>query len=359
MAIMNFEGLPTTRYQGSKRKILPWIFDSLKGLEFESVLDGFGGSGIVSYMFKRMGKEVTFNDKLRFNYLSAKAIVENDDVIFTNEDVETLLAHDISPAQGIIERNFKDVYFLESENKWLDKVVLGIQNMNHYAGGILEYKKAIAYYGLFQSSLIKRPFNLFHRKNLSIRIADVNRTFGNKATWDKPFTDHFKKFVLEVNQAVFNSGKQCKAINASIFDLPGCQYDLVYLDPPYLSKKGKNETADYLSCYHFLEGICNYETWESIIDYQTKNLRLKDTVKSNDFKINNVTKTYDQLFETFHKSIIVLSYKKGGVPSIDTLVRLLKRHKRKVVTKSVPYNYALNKQSQNSIINREVLIIGT
>jgi len=29
------------------------------------------------YLFKKMGKEVTYNDKLRFNYLIGKALIEN------------------------------------------------------------------------------------------------------------------------------------------------------------------------------------------------------------------------------------------------------------------------------------------
>ncbi len=42
------KNFPTTRYQGSKRKILPWIYDCIKDLEFDTVLDAFGGSGMVS-----------------------------------------------------------------------------------------------------------------------------------------------------------------------------------------------------------------------------------------------------------------------------------------------------------------------
>ena len=36
---------PSTRYQGSKRKLLEWIWANVANLEFDSVLDLFGGSG--------------------------------------------------------------------------------------------------------------------------------------------------------------------------------------------------------------------------------------------------------------------------------------------------------------------------
>ena len=41
---------PSTRYQGSKYKILEWIDCYTRGLDFHSVLDAFGGTACVSYM---------------------------------------------------------------------------------------------------------------------------------------------------------------------------------------------------------------------------------------------------------------------------------------------------------------------
>jgi adenine-specific DNA-methyltransferase len=69
MSKMNYYNFPTTRYQGSKRKILPWIYSLLKDVQFENVIDVFGGSAAVSYLFKCMNKTVTYNDCLTFNYI--------------------------------------------------------------------------------------------------------------------------------------------------------------------------------------------------------------------------------------------------------------------------------------------------
>jgi len=54
-----------------------------------------------------------------------------------------------------------------------------------------EYEQAIAYFALFQACIIKRPYNLFHRKNLYVRMAKVKRSFGNKKTWDSSFEEMF------------------------------------------------------------------------------------------------------------------------------------------------------------------------
>jgi len=64
---------------------------------------------------------------------------------------------------------------------------------------------------------------------------------------------------------------------------------------------------------------------------------------------------FDALFEKFADSIIVISYKKFGVPSIDTLIRMLKRHGRKVRSRSRHYKYALNHQNGEAKLNREVI----
>src|SRR5690348_1531280 len=70
---------PQTRFQGSKYKLLEWIWDSLQPLQFSTVLDAFGGSGCVSHFFKGKGKSVTYNDVMRSFCLSAAGIIENDE----------------------------------------------------------------------------------------------------------------------------------------------------------------------------------------------------------------------------------------------------------------------------------------
>ena len=49
---------PSTRYQGSKRKITPWLWDCFRELDFSSALDVFGGTGSVSFLLKKMGKHL-------------------------------------------------------------------------------------------------------------------------------------------------------------------------------------------------------------------------------------------------------------------------------------------------------------
>ncbi len=53
---------PSTRYMGSKSKIINSIWSVASSFKFNSVLDLFSGSGIVGYMFKTYGKKFESND---------------------------------------------------------------------------------------------------------------------------------------------------------------------------------------------------------------------------------------------------------------------------------------------------------
>ena len=82
---------PSTRYQGSKRKLISWIYEQIGDIQFDSALDLFGGTGVVSYLMKNMGKCVTYNDYLRFNHYIGLALIQNSFIKLSSEDVEFLL----------------------------------------------------------------------------------------------------------------------------------------------------------------------------------------------------------------------------------------------------------------------------
>ncbi|MEO7212071.1 DNA adenine methylase [Mucilaginibacter sp.] len=357
--IINLKEFPVTRYQGSKRKMISWIFDVLNELDlsFETVLDGFGGTASVSYLFKKMGKNVTYNDSLKFNYLIGKTLIENNDVRLYPNELETLV--NFNSISNIVEKNFQGIYYTDNENKWIDNVAENINN--RFGAGspsFDEYKYAMSFYALFQACLIKRPFNLFHRKNLNLRLNDVKRNFGNKTSWEKPFDELFKKFIEEANTTAFDNQKKCLSLNLSVFDLNSDGYDLVYFDPPYFVKKDDHETSDYFKCYHFLEGLANYNNWERMINYETINRRLIYQLPEPSLNRHNISEKLEELLYKFRKSTIILSYKEGGIPSIDYIIEILNKLGKKVISKSIHYKYALNHQNGDAQKNREVLIIG-
>ncbi len=347
---------PTTRYQGSKRSILPWIYNNLKSLQFNTVLDGFGGTGSVSYLFKVMNKKVTFNDILPSNRMTGMALIENDSITLNEEDLEFISHRNGFKYPSFIEDTFKGVYYTSEENRLLDVMALNIRMLSEkYKGDILGKKQAVAYHILFQACLCKRPFNLFHRKNLSLRTArDVERSFGNKKTWNTNFGKFIKRFNEEVSSKVFSNGFKHEAISHDILDIEDREFDLVYLDPPY-ARADEKMPKDYRELYHFLDGMVNYDNWAENIDLNTINKRL--VKQKNHWNEGKIEDNFDALFKKFKDSIIVLSYGAPGYPSIYKIKKLLLRYKSKVRIVRKEYKYKLNHRNGHGLY--EVLLIGT
>lgn len=337
---------PATRYQGSKRRSARWIVERLAPLDVRTVLDAFGGTGAVAYAFKSAGLAVTYNDLLAFNHQIGLALIENDGVRLSDEDIEAL----VGPRPGLaypdfIERSFDGVYFTREENRWLDMAAA------HVRGIESPLKRALAYYALFQSAIAKRPYNLFHRKNLYLRFAEVPRGFGNKAAWDRPFEEHFRRHAAAANAAVFKGDLPC---GATMGDAVACagDYDLVYIDPPYVNSRGVG--VDYREFYHFLEGMIDYDRWPERIDFSSLHRRL--VPMPNDWcRPAAVGRMFAALFDRFRSSVLAVSYRSDGIPSIDELTLLLKNVKRRVqvhVFESRPYALSINRAK------REVLLVG-
>jgi adenine-specific DNA methylase len=315
-------------------------------LDFDTVLDLFGGTGSVGYMYKTHGKKIFYNDYLACNYLTGKALIENSEITLSNNDITFILMNHASISYpNFVAKTFTDIYYTDEENKWLDLVTTNIAYLKN------DYKKALAYFALFQACLVKRPYNLFHRKNLYVRLADVKRSFGNKTTWDLPFEKHFIKFVNQANNAVFNNQRNNKAYKEYALSL-NMQADLIYIDTPYISKSGIG--VEYIDFYHFLEGLCNYNNWANKIDYNSKHLKFKNkkSVWSNK---DMITEAFDKLFSLHKKSIIVLSYRSDGIPSPEMLILLMKKYKDHVAEVfRGDYKYALSKNGDS----KEILIVG-
>jgi adenine-specific DNA-methyltransferase len=338
---------PSTRYQGSKAKLVEWIWEQVAGLDFVTCLDAFGGTCAVAYRLKQAGKQVTYNDLLRFNYYFGLALIENDAIRLDPEEVNRLLVRQPGITYPrFVQDNFPDIYFTDEENSWIDQTITNIRGLTD------PYQSALAFFALCQACIIKRPYNLFHRKNLYIRLADVDRSFGNKITWDRPFEEWFRVFTEEANQAVFDNGHAHHALNLDAVDVPG-EYDLVYIDTPYISKRGT--AVDYLDFYHFLEGLTMYDEWGAHIDRRSKHRRLKSRPSEWTDK-SKIHAAFDHLFRRYRNSILVVSYRSDGIPSETELVSLLRQYKRQVrVEHFGQYRYVLSTNSESG----EILLIGT
>lgn len=335
---------PSTRYQGSKQRFVEWIWYHLKNIPFNTMLDAFGGTGCVAYRCKEQGKAVSYNDILPFNSIIGRALIENDDVVLDEDEINWLmLPHNEIEYPHFIEETFKDIYYTDEENRWLDRTITNITQLEN------QYKQALAYFALFQPCIIKRPYNLFHRKNLYVRTQDVKRSFGNKVTWDTPFEKHFRIFSTEANRAVFKGKQKCYSLNKDAMEIGGV-FDLIYIDTPYISEKGVG--VDYADFYHLLNGMVCYEQWNSMIDFESKHKRLRRIYNIWNDKVN-IKKGFESLIEKYSLSILVFSYRSNGLPSVEDLLRMMRmRGRETLIFYSTSMKYVLSNQK-----SQEVLII--
>lgn len=117
-------------YIGNKRKLLKWIYNSLReeniNLEKYNVFDALAGSGSFSVFCKKIGcKTVVSNELLKSSYISNVVLLKEDNNKLSKEDIDKLLNH-----QGI----YKDLLeYLKSMNyNWFKDNEEKKQNMINF-----------------------------------------------------------------------------------------------------------------------------------------------------------------------------------------------------------------------------------
>lgn len=316
----------------------------LGALPFDSLCDVFGGTGAVSWLAKRLGKAVHFNDRLRANQIAARALIENDRVTLDPERARRLFRR----RRGVryddfIARTFQGVFFLDEENRFLDTVAQNLAGDTELG----ELERALAFHALCQASLMKRPFNLFHRRNLALRTADVARSFGNKTTWERPFEGLVLEALREANGAVFDNGRAHRATALDAADCP-LDADLVYLDPPYVKRGGG--VFGYADGYHFLEGLADYARWGERLDARKKHKPLRAVPNAFEDRAAAPAALLALIGRVPARAHVVVSYREDGEPGIDALVEAARGPGRRVELFRRPLSYALAKQRAAEVL---------
>jgi DNA adenine methylase len=334
---------PDTRFMGSKRKILPFIIEHSKPLRFRTVLDAFSGSGCVAYAFKELGAKVHANDMLRFAYHTARATVENSTLRLNDKDVRQLLKAN-RRARSFIRDTFCNLYFSQRDNEFLDNLWANIEELES------PLKRSMAIAVACRAAMKKRPRGIF--------------TFVGRKGWDGrrdlrlTMREQFLIAVEALNWAVFSNGKKNRALCQDVFDVEPNDYDLVYIDPPYISPYSD---CDYTRRYHFVEGFCSY--WKDVelqLGTLTKKFRSYPTAFA---KRSEAEESFQRLFHHFRRSVLVVSYSSNGIPWKDQLTRLLKEVKRDVKVYETPHLYSFgnhhHKVGNNNNAVREYLFVAS
>jgi DNA adenine methylase/adenine-specific DNA-methyltransferase len=310
---------PELRYMGSKHRLLPWIHERLRELDFESAADPFTGSACVSYLLKCMDRRVCASDWLNFPATIAAATVENSTQHLDRAALRKLFG---SARNGpdFIQKVFDGIFFSREDLKFLDRVCHNIGTLEH------PHQQALARAALIRSCLKKQPRGVFTVAGW--RYDDGRRDLRLS------IEEHFAEQVEQFNEVVFDSGRPCSALSGDVFTLPFGHVDLVYLDPPYVPRADDN---CYIKRYHFLEGLSCY--WRDLtIMHDTKVKKIPKRFTPFSYR-RTAAQAFARLFHRFKDSIVVLSYSSNAYPDLTELEALLRVHKPRVEVHERPHRY--------------------
>jgi len=315
---------PRLRYMGSKYRLVPRLAEVFAGAGGRTALDAFSGSGVVSYLLKSLGYQVTANDFLTFPSVIARAAVVNQGVILAAEDIDAICG---PPAddRDFIQRTFSGLYFTDADRRFLDAAWSHIDRMTGH-------KRALAVSALVLAAARKQPRGVFTFTGL--RYDDGRRDLRLS------LREHFRERAAEYNGIVFDSGQPCAAVKGDVFALGPRRYDLVYLDPPYAPARDDN---CYVKRYHFLEGLS--VVWRGQAnkeDTRTKKLAKMYTPFS--YK-RTIADALRRTFRQFQDSVIVLSYSSNAVPDAGTIEALLREVKDSVEVRLIDHTYSFGTHS--------------
>ena len=339
---------PQTRYYGSKRRLLSWLYSELLPIDFTTVLDAFGGTASVSQLFRLMQKEVTYHDALQFNVDVARTIL-SDTLAFDHSFLASFLEA-VEPHCGVVSRNFENIFFLQEENLWIDGFMHAVDAT--CLGGD---EISLLRYLLYQACLKKRPFNIFHRANLSLRTnSSIVRSFGNFTTWEKSFNEHILLAYEDLILGKFLSKYSAQILPPNDATCIVGDYDMVYIDPPYVSLKESYNRDNYWRRYHFLEGLSKYSSWDKQLDSSSdiKMMKVPDHFISWSKKATFRDRLF-QFIDSHKQSIVVLSYVDNAYPSREEIQCIFETHFAAVKVRYLELSHALSRGRR-----REYLWIG-
>ena len=154
MILEQYQNFPPSRYMGSKNKIIKHLYNTFKEINFKSAVDLFSGSSSVSYLLKSMGKKVISNDYMSFASNISKSIIENSSIKLNNKDIKELLKVPRS-YDKFVQTKFKNIFFKDSENKFIDILRHNIKGIKN------PYKKSLAMSALVKACQKKQARGIF------------------------------------------------------------------------------------------------------------------------------------------------------------------------------------------------------
>ena len=222
------------KYTGSKLKLLPYIIETVRGLDVKDVLDGFSGTTRVSQAFAQLGYDVTANDMAEWS-----EVFGNCYLMSTGPD---------SYYQEIIDM----LNALPGYDGWFTE---------HYGGSGPAGKMPFQVHNTRKLDAIRDRIDELGLEwtdkcviltSLILAMDSVDNTLGHFASYLAGWSPRSYRTMEMKLPKRFPVTTVNKVIRGDVFDAVREHHDLVYLDPPYGSNNEKMPPSRvrYASYYH-------------------------------------------------------------------------------------------------------------
>lgn len=277
-------------------------------------------------MLKTQGCRVFSNDYMRMATTIAEATVANSSEILSERDRSSVI-NAPEAAERFVERTYGELYYKGADLRFLDDAREVIEA---WSGA----KRAIAMSALIRACIKRRPRGIF--TYTGHRYDDGRRDLRMS------LSEHFVVAVRQLNQAVFDNGRECEVYNVDLsHGFPDVTPDVVYLDPPYFSPLSDNE---YVRRYHFTEALAR--SWTGVeIQQHTQTKKIKNYPSPFRSEIGCL-KAVGEVVDRYRESAIVISYSSNSLPTASDMIAHLRRHRRKVELIEVDHRYSFANQAK-------------
>lgn len=336
------------KYAGSKLKLLPYMFDMIKGLEgVETVLDGFSGSTRVSQAFAQLGYSTTANDISAWSEVFATCYL-----ISSKPD---------SYYKELIEHLNK----LERFDGWFTE---------NYGGTINDVKKPFQIKNTQKLDAIRLEIEVLNLAwedkcvlltSLIYALDKVDNTLGHYVAYLSDWSARsFNDLELKLPNRFKTSGTN-EVICDDIFNtVAKNQYDLVYFDPPYGSNNEKMPPSRvrYTAYYHLWTTIIKNDQ-PPIFGKANRREDSRDAISGSVFEEFRKNATGDfmamealkKLIKETNTRYLMLSYSSGGRATKEQLLDIISDSGKLHEIRLIDYkkNVMSNMRSTNEWINSD------
>ena len=324
------------KYNGSKRKLLPYILFIIKALPVKTVFDGFSGTTRVSQALVKNGYQVTANDSAYWSKVFADCYLKGKPTTKIQEKIKYL--NSLKGRQGWFTKHYggqsnnglsiqadgkKRIWQIHNTKK-LDSIRPAIDNI---AENKIEHSVLLT--------------------SLILALDKVDNTLGHYASYLRqwsPRSFNTLKLKMPLIERVRNSHQ---VMNTDIFKaLPKIKADLSYFDPPYGSNNEKMPPSRvrYASYYHIWTTVCLNDK-PKLAGKTNRRSDCSDKIAGSvfeEFRKNNSGKfialqAIETLINECPSPYILLSYSSGGRAEKKEICEIIKKQCKRVQVFSIDY----------------------